>query len=228
MHVRANRNIRFLMELRRAGIHDVPLLSALERLPREHFVPASFADQAYENIALPIACGQTTSQPVLVAEMVQYLQLEKRHKVLEIGTGTGYQTALLAKLSRRVYTIDKYKELVQSAERSWREISIPNITAIAGDGLTDWQGQAPFDRIIVCAALPEIPHALAEQLADDGLLLAPVGREGQPQQLVAWRRVAGGWLEETLRPVRFVGCVSPLLTDMSNTESTKPKEALSA
>ena len=228
MHVRANRNIRFLMELRRAGIHDVPLLSAIERLPREHFVPASFIDQAYENIALPIACGQTTSQPVLVAEMVQYLQLEKRHKVLEIGTGTGYQTALLAKLSRRVYTIDKYRELIQLAELSWRELSIPNITAIAGDGLADWQGQAPFDRIIVCAALPEIPHVLAEQLTDGGLLLAPVGREGQPQELIAWRRVAGGWIEEIVRPVRFVGCVSPLLTAMLDSEPLQQEEALRA
>jgi protein-L-isoaspartate(D-aspartate) O-methyltransferase len=151
---------------------------------------------------------------------VQLLRLDKSHKVLEIGTGTGYQTALIAKLARRVYSIDRYKELVLDAEAAWQHLGIPNITAIAGDGLCDWQAQAPFDRIIVCAALSEIIPQLAEQLSIGGMLLAPVGEAGKPQHLVRWQRVEGGWIEDVLRGVRFVGCVSGLLTSIDKKEET--------
>jgi protein-L-isoaspartate(D-aspartate) O-methyltransferase len=220
-----HKKIRFLMELRRAGIHQMPLLKALEDTPRSLFVPPAFADQAYENIALPIACGQTTSQPVLVAEIVQYLNVEKRHKVLEIGTGSGYQTALLARLCRRVYSIDRFWEMLPHAEAAWGALRLSNITAITGDGLVDWAGQAPFHRIVVAAALPDVPLDLAGQLAENGILIAPVGRAGQEQYLVRWTRVPGGWTEEVLRPVRFVGCFSPRFP---STEDTINREVLSA
>lgn len=217
MSTEQHKKIRFLMELRRSGIHHMPLLKALEDIPRSLFVPPAFADQAYENIALPIACGQTTSQPVLVAEIVQYLNVEKRHKVLEIGTGSGYQTALLARLCRRVYSIDRFWEMLPVAEVAWGSLRLSNITAIAGDGLVDWKAQAPFDRIVVAAALPDVPLDLADQLAENGVLIAPIGRATQEQYLVRWTRVSGGWTEEVLRPVRFVGCSSPRFAPVKDT-----------
>ena len=145
------------MELRRHGITDTTVLSALERIPREAFVPAAFQDQAYENIALPIHQGQTISQPLVVAFMTEALKVGPRMKVLEVGTGSGYQAAVLSQLCRRVYTIERYRSLLRDAERQFQDLRLPNITTKFADGYLGWPEQAPFDRILVTAAAPEMP-----------------------------------------------------------------------
>jgi protein-L-isoaspartate(D-aspartate) O-methyltransferase len=196
--------IRLVMELRQHGITDKTVLSAIERVPREAFVPETFHDQAYENTALPIGHGQTISQPAVVAFMTQALELGPRMKVLEIGTGCGYQAAVLAQLCRRVYTIERYRELLREAEKRFRELRINNVTTRWGDGAKGWPEQAPFDRIIVTAAAREVPETLFEQLADDGILIAPVGRTSYEQVLVRYRRKGDTREVEKLWPVRFV------------------------
>ena len=196
--------IRLVMELRQQGITDKDVLSAIERVPREAFVPETFHDQAYENTALPIGHGQTISQPAVVAFMTQALELGPRMKVLEIGTGCGYQAAVLAQLCRRVYTIERYRELLREAERRFRELRINNVTTRWGDGAKGWPEQAPFDRIIVTAAAREVPETLFEQLADDGILIAPVGRTSYEQVLVRYRCKGDTREVEKLWPVRFV------------------------
>ena len=201
------RKIRLVMELRRQGVTDKAVLSAIERVPRELFVPSTFHDQAYENTALPIGHGQTISQPAVVAYMTQALELGPRMKVLEIGTGCGYQAAVLARLCRRVYTVERHRELLREAEVRFAELRIRNITSRYGDGTKGWKEQAPFDRIIVTAGAPQVPDTLFEQVAPDGILIAPVGRNAQEQALVRYRRTAEGWHSETLWPVRFVPLV---------------------
>ena len=151
------RKIRLVMELRRQGVTDKAVLSAIERVPRELFVPATFHDQAYENTALPIGHGQTISQPAVVAYMTQALELGPRMKVLEVGTGCGYQAAVLARLCRRVYTVERHRELRREAEARFAELRIRNITSRWGDGTKGWTEQAPFDRIIVTAGAPQVP-----------------------------------------------------------------------
>src|SRR5439155_827772 len=153
----AARKIRLIMTLRRSGITDTAVLAAIERIPREAFVPPSFLDQAYENRALPIGLGQTLSQPQVVALMTQALAVRPRHKVLEIGTGSGYQAAVLSRLARRVYSIERHRPLLREAERRFTELRLHNITTIAGDGNLGWREQAPFDRIILPAAATASP-----------------------------------------------------------------------
>lgn len=200
--------IRLIMELRRQGISNTEILSAIERVPRELFVSPTFRDRAYENIALPIASGQTISQPYIVAYMTQLLNLDKRRKVLEIGTGSGYQTAILAKLCRRVYSIERYRNLLEAAEKIFRELKITNITTRLGDGYKGWPEQAPFDRIIVTAAAQEVPKALLEQLGPDGVMVLPVGRDSTSQHIIRITRdLQGNLSEEVLLPVRFVPMV---------------------
>ncbi len=209
----AARKIRLIMELRRAGIAETGVLSAIERIPREAFVPPLFQDQAYENRALPIGHGQTLSQPQVVAVMTQALGAGRRTKVLEIGTGSGYQAAVLSRLCRRVYTIERYKELLQTAEARFAELRLHNITARVGDGSKGWPAQAPFERIIVTAAAPEVPGELVDQLAPGGILVLPLGRRGRPQQLFRLRRCDTGIVEEPLGDVRFVPLVAGLPAD---------------
>ena len=199
--------LRLIMELRRGGIADVRVLGAIERVPREAFVPATFTDQAYENVALPIGCGQTVSQPLVVARMTEALGIGARHKVLEIGTGSGYQTAILAKLCRRIFSIERYRPLLREAERRLAELRLHNVTCRFGDGTKGWPEQAPFDRIIVTAAAPELPAILRDSLAEGGILVAPVGEERRDQQLVRVSRRDGTFLTEDLGPVRFVPLV---------------------
>ena len=200
----AAQKIRLLMELRRQGLSDTRVLGAIERVPREQFVPASFQDQAYENIALPINQGQTISQPGVVAFMTEALQVGERMKVLEIGTGSGYQAAVLSKLCRRVYTVERYRSLLRAAEARFHALKIPNITSRVGDGNKGWPEQAPFDRIIVTAAATEVPAALLDQLAPGGILVVPVGEDPATQRIVRIRRTEDGFTRETLMPVRFV------------------------
>jgi protein-L-isoaspartate(D-aspartate) O-methyltransferase len=204
------RKLRLLMELRRAGIADARVLGAIERTPRERFVPLAFADQAYENVALPIDHGQTVSQPYVVALMTEKLELGERHKVLEIGTGSGYQTAILARLARRVFTIERHRELLQQAEALLNGLRLRNIVFRFGDGAKGWPEQLPYDRVIVTAAAAEAPAALVDGLAPGGVLVAPVGGDRRDQQLVRIRRNDDGFVTEDLGLVRFVPLVAGL------------------
>jgi protein-L-isoaspartate(D-aspartate) O-methyltransferase len=199
--------LRLLMELRGLGITDPRTLGAIERVPRDAFVPAAFKDQAWENVALPIGHAQTISQPLVVALMTQALEVGDRHKVLEIGTGSGYQTAVLAKLGRRVFTMERHRGLLKEAEKRFAELKLHNITTRFGDGTKGWPEQAPFDRIIVTAAAPALPAILRDSLADGGILVAPVGGERRDQQLVRVSRRDGDFITEDLGPVRFVPLV---------------------
>jgi protein-L-isoaspartate(D-aspartate) O-methyltransferase len=200
------------MELRRQGVTDTQVLAAIERVPREVFVPDTFKDQAYENIALPIKQGQTISQPYVVAYMTEALRLGRRMKVLEIGTGSGYQAAVLSRLCRRVYTVERYRSLLQEAEAVFAKLRITNITARAGDGMKGWPEQAPFERIIVTAAASTVPNTLAEQLTEGGIMVLPLGSTSTEQEIVRVTRTERGFTEETLLPVRFV----PLLPGVAD------------
>lgn len=202
------RKIRLIMELRRSGITDTQVLSAIERVPRELFVPETFSDRAYDNIALPIDQGQTISQPYVVAYMTQMLELFPRAKVLEIGTGSGYQTAVLSPLCRRVFTVERYRSLSRQAEQRLKALGLTNVVTKVGDGRLGWPEQAPFDRIIVtAAAFDGVPVALKTQLREDGgILVIPVG-SGLSQEIIKVRRDGEDYTEERLLPVRFVPLV---------------------
>ncbi|MCH6587531.1 MAG: protein-L-isoaspartate(D-aspartate) O-methyltransferase [Proteobacteria bacterium] len=209
----AARKIRLIMRLRRAGISDTNVLSAIERIPREAFVPDSFQDQAYEDRTLPIGHGQTLSQPRVVALMTQALEIDRRIKVLEIGTGSGYQAAVLSRLCRRLYTIERHRELQRAAERRFQELRLHNITARLGDGAKGWPEQAPFARIMVTAAAAGIPESLVDQLAPGGIMVVPVGRPGADQTLLRVTRNEDGFHEEVLGDVRFVPLLEGLPSD---------------
>ena len=198
------RKIELVMALRNRGIRDTGVLAAIERVPRERFVDPAFAAQAYADQSLPIECGQTVSQPFVVAYMTEKLRIDDRVKVLEIGTGSGYQTAVLSHLCRRVYTIERYRTLLQDAEARFRELGLSNVTAMAGDGTMGWPGQAPFDRIIVTASAAELPRPLVEQLKPGGILVAPVDAGTGGQELVRVTIEDGKPAFERLLPVRFV------------------------
>jgi protein-L-isoaspartate(D-aspartate) O-methyltransferase len=202
--------VRLLMELRGLGVTDSRVLGAMERVPRDAFVPAAFRDQAWENVALPIGQAQTISQPLVVALMTQALEVGERHKVLEIGTGSGYQAAILAKLCRRVFTIERHRALLREAEKRFAELKLHNVTTRFGDGSKGWPEQQPFDRIIVTAAAPAVPHVLIDSLTEGGILVAPVGEERRDQQLLRIRRTKDGVVTEDLGPVRFVPLVEGL------------------
>ena len=198
------RKIRLLMELRKQGVSDTGVLSAMERVPRELFVPEAFQDQAYENITLPIDAGQTISQPQIVAEMTAALELGPRLKVLEIGTGSGYQAAILSHLCRRLYTIERHRTLVKEAKARFEELRLNNIVLQVGDGSQGWPAQAPFDRIIVTAQAEMLPELLLTQLREDGVMILPIAESGRAQKVVRLRRTAGGVEREELMDARFV------------------------
>jgi len=201
------KKLRLLMELRRAGIGDARVLGAIEKTPREKFVPPAFEDQAYENLALPIGQGQTVSQPYVVALMTDKLELGERHNALEIGTGSGYQAAVLARLCRRVFSIERHRELLRDAERRFGELHLRNIVCRCGDGTKGWPEQAPYDRVIVTAAAGQVPPTLIDRLAPGGILVAPVGEDHRDQQLIRIRRDDHGFSTENLGLVRFVPLV---------------------
>ncbi len=198
--------IRLIMDLRRQGISDNDVLSAVERVPREMFVPEAMRAEAYENIPLPISQGQTISQPFIVAYMTQALCLGERNRILEIGTGSGYQAAVLAQLSRRVCTVERYRTLLRQAEACFEALKLHNITTRLGDGGKGWPELAPFARIIVTAAAPAMPQSLAEQLDDGGIMVIPVGTSGE-QVLYRITRQGEELKEERLLDVRFVPLV---------------------
>jgi protein-L-isoaspartate(D-aspartate) O-methyltransferase len=195
---------RLVLALRSQGVTDPKVLGAVEKVPRDLFVPELFQDRSWEDSALPIACGQTISQPFIVGLMTQALRVEPRSRVLEIGTGSGYQTAVLSRLCRFVYSVERYRTLLGEAEARLKQLGVTNVFTRFGDGGEGWPEQAPFDRILVTAAAPEEPKTLLSQLKPNGILVAPVGK-GPVQQLK--RYVAdgkGGFEVETLCDVRFV------------------------
>jgi len=200
--------IRLLMKLRNSGIHDTEVLSAIENVPREMFVEEAFNNHAYDDTALPIASGQTISQPSVVAWMTWALEVSPRMRVLEIGTGSGYQAAILARLARRVYTIERHKELLALAEDRFKQLKITNIVTKRGDGSKGWKEAAPFERIIVTAAAGEVPAALLEQLVPGGVMVIPVGNNVADQILLRIRKGEDGKIStEHLMNVRFVPLV---------------------
>ncbi len=209
----AARKIRLIMSLRRAGITDTAVLAAIERIPREAFVLPHFHDQAYEDQALPIAQGQTISQPQIVAMMTEALHLRKTHKVLEIGTGSGYQAAVLAKLARRVYTVERFRSLLVEAEARFHHLRLHNITSKVADGSKGWIEQAPFDRIIVTAAADDIPDTLVDQLAVGGIMVLPVGPDKGDQVLIRLRKMESGVEFDHLADVRFVPMIAGALPE---------------
>ena len=203
----AKDQIELIMQLRRRGIRDAKVLRAIERVPRELFVDDAFTDHAYQDIALPIECGQTISQPYVVAFMTEKLELDDRHKVLEIGTGSGYQAAVLSYLCRRVYSVERWRELQKLADHRLVDLGITNVTTIIGDGWLGWPPQAPFDRIIVTAAALDAPAALLDQLKEGGRMIIPLGETRDEQSLVQIDKTEEGLVETPLLPVRFVPLV---------------------
>jgi len=205
--------IRLIMELRREGISDAAVLGAIERIPREIFIPSPIRTFAYDNRALPIGAGQTISQPYVVAYMTQALQLNDRCKVLEIGTGSGYQTAILAKLARRVYSIERHKSLTEEASERFRQLDLHTISTRVGDGSKGWPEQAPFDRIIVTAASEDVPEQLLEQLAVGGIMVVPIGPQDETQHIFRFTRTEAGIEPERMLPVRFVPLIESEVRD---------------
>jgi len=197
---------RLLAELVKGGVTDDTVLAAIERVPRDLFVVRGLIKQAWENAALPIHCGQTISQPLVVALMTQELELGERMKVLEIGTGSGYQTAVLSGLCRRVYTIERHKPLLKEAEARFKQLDLHNVTTRHGDGSRGWREQAPFDRIMVTAAAHDVPPALVAQLKVGGIMVLPVG-DNSFQDLVKVTRTQSGFDIRSFLPVRFVPLV---------------------
>ena len=194
---------QLIMTLRGMGVLDPAVLSAIEAVPRELFVPAALRQHAYENASLPIALDQTISQPYVVARMTEALQLTGRERVLEIGCGSGYQAAILTFLCRRVYSIERLKPLLVDAENKLRDLRISNISLRHGDGANGWPEAAPFDRIILTCGSPKIPDILLRQLKIDGIMVAPEGADGA-QQLVVITRRETGFDRQILMPVAFV------------------------
>ena len=190
-------------DLKGRGITEAGVLSAMNRVLREEFVPESYESQAYSDCPLPIGMGQTISQPYIVALMTQELRLNNFSEVLEIGTGSGYQTAVLAKLARRVYTIERFADLSAKAQAVLGRLGINNVEFYVGDGSAGWSGKKQFDRIIVTAAVPEVPEQLIEQLVAGGIIIAPVG-EGGSQELFVGTKNEGKLIERVVCDVRFV------------------------
>jgi protein-L-isoaspartate(D-aspartate) O-methyltransferase len=206
----AERKMRFVFALRSRGVTDARVLNAMEQIDRGTFVRGLFADRAYEDMPLPIACGQTISQPSVVGLMTQALNVQPRDTVLEVGTGSGYQAAILSLLARRVYTVDRHRRLVREASTLFRELDLSNITAITADGSFGLPDQAPFDRIIVTAAAEDPPGPLLAQLKIGGIMVLPVGQSDTVQSLIRVTRHAKGYDYDELRPVRFVPLVEGL------------------
>lgn len=210
MTERDERTMQFIFALRRKGVTDQRVLTAMEKTDRALFIKGAFADRAYDDTPLPIACGQTISQPSIVALMTEALEIGPRDTVLEIGTGSGYQAAILSHLARRVYTVDRHRRLVAEAQARFDTLGLSNITAMTADGSHGLPGQAPFDRILVTAAAEDPPGPLLAQLREGGIMILPVGQSDTVQTLIKARRTSEGIDYEELCPVRFV----PLIEGM--------------
>lgn len=206
----AEAKMQFLYALRSKGVTDARVLTAMERVDRAMFVKGIFADRAYEDMPLPIASGQTISQPSVVGIMTQALNITSRDKVLEVGTGSGYQAAILSHLARRVYTIDRYRRLVTDAKAIFERLDLTNVIPFVGDGSFGLPDQAPFDRILVTAAAEDPPGPLLAQLRVGGIMVLPVGQSDAVQSLIRVTRTEDGFDYDELRPVRFVPLVEGL------------------
>jgi protein-L-isoaspartate(D-aspartate) O-methyltransferase len=197
----------FLLNLRRRGIGSAAVLRAMDEVPREHFVLPENLDLAYADHAMPIACGQTISQPYVVAFMTEKLAVEPQHRVLEVGTGSGYQAAVLSRLAREVISIERYRTLAETARVRLETLGFDNVEVVVGDGLAGAPEEAPFDRIMVTAAAEEVPPALIEQLTDGGVMVLPLGPHAATQSLMKLTKTAEGLVQEDLIAVRFVPLV---------------------
>jgi protein-L-isoaspartate(D-aspartate) O-methyltransferase len=213
MSEEAERQMAFLYALRSRGVTDGRVLTAMEKIDRGLFVKGVFADRAYEDMPLPIACGQTISQPSVVGLMTQALHVQPRDKVLEVGTGSGYQAAVLSQLARRVYTVDRHRRLVTEARAMFDRLGLTNITALTADGSRGYPEQAPFDRILVTAAAEDPPGPLLAQMRVGGIMIVPVGQSDTVQTLIKVTRTETGYDYQELRPVRFVPLVEGLGQD---------------
>ena len=209
----AERKMAFLFSLRQRGVMDKRVLGAMEKVDRGAFVRGLFAERAYEDMPLPIACGQTISQPSVVGLMTQALDVQPRDKVLEVGTGSGYQAAVLSHLARRVYTVDRHKRLVAQAQAVFDDLGLTNITALAADGSRGYPEQAPFDRILVTAAAEDPPGPLLAELKTGGIMVVPVGQSDAVQTLIKVTRTETGFDYDELTPVRFVPLVEGMGQD---------------
>ncbi|HEY3225334.1 MAG TPA: protein-L-isoaspartate(D-aspartate) O-methyltransferase [Pseudolabrys sp.] len=196
--------MEFLLTLRRRGIADQAVLRAMDEVPRERFVDAGFLRSAYADQALPIACGQTISQPYVVAYMTEHLAVQPDHRVLEVGTGSGYQAAVLSRLAREVVTIERYRTLADQAQERLRALGYDNVDVVVGDGFAGVPGRAPYDRIIVTAAAEIVPETLLDQLAENGVMILPLGSQNGSQHLIKLTKSQTGTRRENLIPVRFV------------------------
>ncbi|AJR02225.1 MULTISPECIES: protein-L-isoaspartate(D-aspartate) O-methyltransferase [Hafnia] len=201
------RVLTLLQQLMQQGIGDERVLKALAEVPREKFIDEAMSHKAYDNTALPIGLGQTISQPYMVARMTELLRVGPEAKVLEIGTGSGYQTAVLAHLVQHVFSVERIKSLQWQAKRRLKQLDLHNVSTRHGDGWQGWASRGPFDAIIVTAAPPEIPEALLAQLADGGRLVLPVGEFDKTQHLRCVQRRGNDFLVESIEPVRFVPLV---------------------
>jgi len=209
----AERKMQFLFALRSKGVMDKRVLTAMERIDRGAFIRGYFHERAYDDMPLPIACGQTISQPSIVGLMTQALQVSNRDKVLEVGTGSGYQAAVLSLLARRVYTVDRHRRLVREAREVFEALDLTNITAFTADGSHGLPDQAPFDRILLTAAAEDPPGPLLAQLKIGGIMVLPVGQSDTVQSLIRVTRSETGYEYDELRPVRFVPLVEGLGRD---------------
>ncbi|WP_321390950.1 protein-L-isoaspartate(D-aspartate) O-methyltransferase [Emcibacter sp.] len=200
--------------LRMEGIHDENVLAAIGAVKREKFIPDYLRQQAYENAALPIESGQTISQPYIVAYMTQELKVDNKMKVLEVGTGSGYQGAVLSRLCRRLFTVERHLPLMQRAEALFKELGLLNITTLFGDGMKGWPEQAPFDRIMVTAAADKVPEKLLEQLKEDGgIMVIPIGAQEETQHIYRITRQGDDFETEVLLPVKFVPLLGGIVHD---------------
>ena len=204
----ATLKMQFLFSLRKAGVVDKKVLDAMERVDRKNFVNGVFSEKSYDDTPLPIACGQTISQPTIVGLMTQALQVTSRDKVLEVGTGSGYQAAILSLLARRVYTVERHSLLVSNATKVFQKLNISNITTICSDGGYGLEQQAPFDRIIVTAASDDPPASLLSQLKIGGIMIIPVGQSDTMQNLIKISKTDRGYEYQDLQTVRFVPLVA--------------------
>ena len=196
--------MEFMLALRQRGISDQSVLRAMDEVPREHFVDARYVDTAYADHAMPIACGQTISQPYIVAYMTEQLVVRSNHRVLEIGTGSGYQAAVLSRLAREVVSVERYRTLANAARTRLKTLGYNNVDVVLGDGFAGEPSRAPYDRIIVTAAAERVPDALMAQLAEDGIMIMPLGLHDGPQQLIRLTKSKHGLQRDNLIAVRFV------------------------
>ena len=197
------RKIRLILELREAGIVNSNVLSALETIPREKFIPINYRNQAYENIALPIGDNQTISQPYVVAKMTDLLDIKTNHKVLEIGTGSGYQCAILSKLARRVYTIERIKNLHEKSSKIFQELHLTNIVSKYDDGNNGWVEQIPFDRIIFTAATEKITSKIFSHIKENGIIVCPIIKDNK-QVIMKYKRTKNKLISKKFDDVLFV------------------------